>query len=290
MLVKLGCGQITWRGVPEDAVLDDIQRAGYQGAPMSPRNGRTAADIRDLYASHGLIPAPGYFGGNFWDADRREELLATARRLAEISQDLGLTEIYVADGGFNEPTRSGRTRRQAVTNVQPEDQLSDRDFRRLTDTLQSVGEILLEKGVRACFHNHAGTFVETEDELERLLDATDPEVVFLGPDTGHLAWAGIDVVGFANRHARRIKTMHLKDIDLAVRAAGVAAGWDYSTYENHAIWAEIGAGGVDFASLFGILDAADFAGWLIVETDVTQQASPLDSATISRAALEKFGI
>jgi len=290
MRVDVGCGQITWRGVPEEAALDDIARAGYEGAPMSPRNERTAADIRDLYANHGLVPAPGYFGGNFWDPDQRADLLSRAQHLAAISQELGLTEIYVADGGFNAPTRSGRTRRQAVTNVQPDDKLTDAEFRQLTDTLQAVGETLLEKGVRACFHNHAGTFVETEDEVERLLADTDPEVVFLGPDTGHLAWAGVDVIEFARRHASRIKTMHLKDIDLAVRAEGVVAGWDYSTYEQHAIWAEIGEGGVDFAALFEILDGADFAGWLIVETDVTQKASPLESATISRANLRKLGM
>ena len=29
MQVELGCGQITWRGVPEEDVLDDIAKAGY---------------------------------------------------------------------------------------------------------------------------------------------------------------------------------------------------------------------------------------------------------------------
>ncbi|HEX3815737.1 MAG TPA: sugar phosphate isomerase/epimerase [Mycobacteriales bacterium] len=289
MRVDLGCGQITWRGVPEESVLDDIHQAGYKGAPMSPRNERTAEDIRALYDAHGLIAAPGYLGGDFWIADRQADHLATARKFAELSHGLGLTEVYVAAGGFDAQTRSGRTRKQAVTNVTAEDKLTDAEFKQLTDTVQAVGEILLEKGVRACFHNHAGTFVETEDEVERLLAGTDPEVVFLGPDTGHLAWAGVDVIEFARRHASRIKTMHLKDIDLAVRAEGVAAGWDYSTFEQHAIWAEIGEGGVDFATLFEILDGAGFAGWLIVETDVTQKASPLESAKISRANLRKYG-
>ena len=84
--------------------------------------------------------------------------------------------------------------------------------------------------------------------------------------------------------------MHLKDIDLAVRAEGHSAGWDYKTFEEHAIWTEIGDGGVDFPALFGILDGAGFDGWLIVETDVTQQPTPRDSAVLSREALRKMGI
>lgn len=289
MRVQLGCGQITWRGVPEDQVLDDIHRAGYAGAPMNARGGRSAQDVRSLYDSHGLLPAPGYFGGDFWDPDKREEHLATARHYAAVSQELGVTELYVASSGFDAIGRGGRTRKQAVTNVRAEDQLSDKEFTQLTDTVQAVGEILLEKGVRACFHNHVGTFVETEEEIERLLSATDPEVVFLGPDTGHLAWAGVDVVEFTRRHAARIKTMHLKDIDLRVREEGHAAGWDYPTFEQHAIWTEIGDGGVDFATVFNLLDGADFGGWLIVETDVTQQPSPYESARISRENLRRFG-
>jgi inosose dehydratase len=289
MRVELGCGQITWRGVPEESVLDDIHHAGYKGAPMSARNDRTAEQIRDFYASHGLVAAPGYLGGDFWDASRHQDHLATARKFAELSQALGLTEVYVAAGGFDQATRAGRTRKQAVTNVRAEDKLTDQQFQQLTDTVKAIGETLLEKGVRACFHNHAGTFVETEDEIERLLDAVDPEILFLGPDTGHLAWAGVDVVEFTRRHADRIKTMHLKDIDLAVRERGVAAGWDYGTFEQNAIWAEIGEGGVDFGTVFELLDGAGFGGWLIVETDVTQKSSPAESARISRENLRKYG-
>lgn len=290
MNVQLGCGQITWRGVPEEEVLADIAHAGYAGAPCRAAEGGTAADVRDLYAKFGLVGAPGYLGGDFWNVDKRAEHVAAARRFAEVSHDLGLTEVYVASSGFDSPTRSGRTRREAVTNVRPDDQLSDQEFQQLADTVKAIGETLLEKGVRACFHNHVGTFVETEEEIERLLAAVDPEILFLGPDTGHLAWAGVDVLDFCRRHASRIKTMHLKDIDLAVQQEGHKAGWDYKTFEQHAIWTEIGDGGVDFPALFGILDGAGFDGWLIVETDVTQQPTPRDSAVISREALRKMGI
>lgn len=294
MNVKLGCGQITWRHpaaakASEDDVLADIAGAGYLGAPWNGPD-RGAAEIREVWQRHGLEPAPGYLWGNYWDPTQREQQLAAARQYAEVSQQLGLTEIYVAAGGFESQTRSGRTRREVVAHSGPEDSLSDEEFDHLAQTLQSVGEAMLDFGVRACYHNHGGTFVEREDEIERLLEATDPEVLFLGPDTGHLAWAGVDVVEFARRHAARIKTMHLKDVDPDVRARGAAEGWDYRTFEQNAIWTEVGTGGVDFAGLFEVLSGSGFDGWLIVETDVTQLASPAESAKISRANLAELGI
>ena len=38
------------------------------------------------------------------------------------------------------------------------------------------------------------------------------------------------------------------------------------------------------------LREANFSGWLITETDVTQKATPLESVTISRDYLRQFGI
>ncbi|SDS58548.1 sugar phosphate isomerase/epimerase family protein [Actinopolymorpha singaporensis] len=290
MKVDLGCGQITWRGVPEEKVLADIAEAGYAGAPWSARGGRTAKEIAEIWGGYGLAPAPGYFGGDFWEEDRHEEYVAQAREQARISSELGVGELYVSAGGFNATTRSGRTRRDVAAHAGPDDALSEKDFAQLVRTVDAIARATLEYGVRSCYHNHVGTFVETEDEIERLLAAVDPEVLFLGPDTGHLAWAGVDVVEFTRRHAERIRTAHLKDVDTAVRDRGREAGWDYSTFEKHAIWTEVGHGEVDFATMFSLLDQAGFDGWLIVETDVTQQETPLESARISRDNLRALGV
>jgi len=294
MNVKLGCGQITWHHhlapkVTEDEVLADIAGAGYAGAPFGGPK-RSAEETREIFDKHGLQPAPGYLWGDYWDLSKRDEQLATAREYARASQALGLTEIYVAAGGFNEPTRSGTTRSKVVAHSGPEDSLSEEQFAVFAETAQLVGEAMLEFGVKACYHNHGGTFIEREDEFEKLLAATDPSVLFIGADTGHLAWAGIDVVEFARRHGDRIKTMHLKDVDAAVQARGAAEGWDYATFEENAIWTEVGNGSVDFGGLFQVLDQHDFDGWLIVETDVTQLPSAAESAKVSRENLRKLGI
>ncbi len=46
---------------------------------------------------------------------------------------------------------------------------------------------------------------------------------------------------------------------------------------------------VDFPAIFRILEGTDYEGWVIVETDVTQKPSALESATISRAYLKTIG-
>lgn len=289
--VPIGCGQITWRGVDEKAVLADIAAAGYAGAPAGPSPERTAQETLALYKSYGLRPAPGYFAADFWKADEEAAILERARIFAATSAELGLTETYVATGGFERDVMaSGRTRSAASGHVIPADGLSDADFGQFAATLNHVGQIMLEEGVKSCFHNHVGSVIETVDEMDRLLAVTDPNLVFLGPDTGHLAWAGGDVVDFFRRYAGRIKTAHVKDINEAVRLEGVAKGWDYRAFSDHGIWAEVGHGVIDFPAVFEVLADAGFDGWIIVETDVTQLSSPLESAQVSRAYLRRLGL
>ena len=290
--VLIGCGQITWvqhtsEGAkwlaPEEQVLAEIAQAGYAGAPASPERDRSAQATAELYRRYGLRPAPGYVGTAFWNKERRDEILERVRQHAAFSRELGCTELYVAPGGFDYVTRGGQTRRETAGHVRPEDSLTDDEFKVFGETLNMVGQITLGQGVRSCFHNHVGTVIETRAEVDRLLALTDPSLVFLGPDTGHLAWAGADPVAFCRDYAERIKTMHLKDIDAGVRERGHAAGWDYGRFTDQGVFVELGEGCVDFPAILAILRDVNFAGWLIVETDVTQKPSALESALVSRA-------
>lgn len=296
--MKVGCGQITWNqfGAGEEQVLADIRDAGCEGAPWrAPRDARgtpaeVAKRVRERYAAYDLIPAPGYFSADYWKPGQAEQIVERCRRHAAVAAELGLTETFVATGGFGTVMGSGRTRQQAAAHVEAADQLPAREFARLAEVLTAGAEAMRREGVTACYHNHVGTVVETEDEIERLLALTDPEVVALGPDTGHLAWAGIDVVEFCRRHIQRIRCLHLKDIVAGVRQQGTAAGWDYGTFSRRGIFTELGDGCVDFAGLLQVLSEHGFDGWLIIETDVTQRPSALESTRISRANLRELGV
>lgn len=281
----LGCGQITWpRTTPEDQILAEIAQAGYAGAPGDIRTpGQTAQDILDRYARHNLRPAPGYLGGQFWDPSQADTLVQAAADKARLMRELGCTELYVSANLTPE-------RRLASGHVGPGDMLDAAGFAVFANTLNRVGEATLREGVRTCYHNHVGSFIETREEIDRLFALVDRSLVFQGPDTGHLAWGGADVTQFCRDYADSIKTIHIKDIDPRVRAAGVAAGWDYATFSANGIFTEIGNGLVDFPAIFAILAEANFSGWVITETDVTQQPTALASATISRTNLRRLGI
>jgi inosose dehydratase len=296
--ILVGCGQITWLRfgangaewmIPEEQVLEEIARAGYVGAPAGPGKLSPEETIAQ-YAALGMSPAPGYFSAEFWVAEKHDQIVSQARDFARFTQQLGLTEMYVATGGWQYQTKRGKTRNQLAGQITKDDGLSDAEMRQFAETLSAACAATLEEGVRSCFHNHVGTVIETRHEFERLLELADKEVLFLGPDTGHLAWAGDDAVAFCRDYADRIKTIHIKDINPEVATRGRSEEWDYSTFSRHGIWTELGEGAIDFRQIFADLRAAGFGGWAIVETDVTQKASPYESATISREYLRGIGL
>lgn len=203
--------------------------------------------------------------------------------MAVASRELGLTELYVASTFPAE-------RWALAARITRENATSTEELKELGDLLSELGRVTLNEGINLCFHNHVGSTVETRDEIDRLFAQVDRGVLFQGADIGHLAWAGDDTVQFTKDYADSIKTLHLKDINPRVRAEGIVQNWDYWTFNRSGIFAELGEGMVDFPSLFDVLKSAGFKGWIVVETDVTTKATPLDSATISRKYLRTIGV
>ena len=74
---------------------------------------------------------------------------------------------------------------------------------------QGVALASSKYGIKAVLHNHLGTRVESQDELERFLtNCPDAGMVF---DTGHLAGAGGNVIEITEKYSERIISLHVKD-------------------------------------------------------------------------------
>lgn len=153
-----------------------------------------------------------------------------------------------------------------------------------------------ETGLRTVFHHHCAGFVETPDEIEILLARTDPAVLGLVFDTGHLAFAaggqdGRAVLQAMDRFADRIGYMHFKDCDPAVAARSQAEGWDYFASVRHGVFCELGRGCVDFRAVVDWLRRREYRGWAVVEQDVLPgMGSPRESAQRNRDYLRSLGL
>jgi inosose dehydratase len=286
----IACAPTGWPSeVPPEQILTEITQAGYSAAAAMPREGHTALDTVRLYAQHWLFPAPGLYTDDFWRVERRTAILRETRLRARFVLDVGCNELFLSTGGYQHYVGlHGKSRSELVGRITHDDGLNSAEWRRFVDLLHQVGETAGRDGVRCCFRNQVGSVIETAEEIDKLLTRADPSLLYLGPDTGHLAWAGIDPVDFCRRHAERIQAIYLTDISPDVLRHGQSRGWDYDRFMRAGLFVTLGTGCVDFSGVLAALESAGFAGWVIVEPEPTPALSAPQSAAAAREYLDKI--
>lgn len=120
--------------------------------------------------------------------------------------------------------------------------------------------------------------------MRAVLDAIPASDLSFGPDTGHLAWAGMTPSMIMADYADRIAATHLKDVHLDQADEARAADADYmaATVRDFTVWTEPGRGDVDLLAALDTLPST-FPGWVIVEVDVPEASTNLESTQLSAA-------
>jgi inosose dehydratase len=149
------------------------------------------------------------------------------------------------------------------------------------------------EGVKVVFHNHVGTYVETEAETARLLEETNPDYVGWCFDCGHIAYGGGDVFRLLAKYGSRVRHAHLKDVNVEVLNEARARRWNLADALKAFIFSPLGEGNLDLRRVLEFLRDQGYNDWLVVEQDTT----PLDPTTVARrnrtfleALLDELGI
>ena len=126
--------------------------------------------------------------------------------------------------------------------------------------------VFAETGLRTVFHHHCAGYVETPDEIAKLLELTDPQTIGLVFDTGHYVFGSgqCDALQGLERFQERVWYVHLKDCDPAVAQQSRAEKWDYFQSLARGVFCELGKGCVDFPAVSAVAGQAQvrriFAG------------------------------
>ena len=135
----------------------------------------------------------------------------------------------------------------------------------LADTLNEIGRQTIDMGIRLAPHPHIWGPVEREHEVRGMLDLTDPDYVWLPPDTGHLCLGGMDPVQVMSDYLPRIAEVHLKDTYAKYRGNNATP-----TREQHtkaSVYHNMGGGGVDFVAVMKLLRDQHYKGWVVLDMD-----------------------
>lgn len=297
--MRIGNAPISW-GVceipgwgpqlPYERVLEEMAQAGYEGTELGPW-GYMPADpsvLAEALQASGLAMAASFVPVDLRQPGRLEQEREAVRSVASLLQALGARHILIADGG--DPMRMSIAGRVDKTRAQG---LSSEQWRYLAHSLEELARLCQEYGLELCVHSHGGSYIENPEEIDRLCDLTDPSLVKLCLDTGHIAFGGGDPLEVVQKYAERIGHVHLKDIRLDLLDRCFAEGKDYVAAAQGNVFVPLGEGDVDIPRIFDLLKTAGYTGWIIVEQDrvLQEEEDSLAAPLASRAYLrEKIGI
>ena len=98
-------------------------------------------------------------------------------------------------------------------------------------------------------HPHSGSYIEFEDEIERVLADTADDGLQLCIDTGHFIYAGVEPVQFLAGHRDRTPYLHFKDINPIVHQKVLSDGVGFFDAISLGVFCPVGQGMVDFGAL-----------------------------------------
>jgi inosose dehydratase len=256
---RLAAGPISW-GVCEvpgwglqlapDRVFAEMRQLGLTATELGPqgwlpldgRAARVILDRHELTLVGGFVPVIVHEPGVDLDAAQ-----SAATQLAEAGGEL-FVAAAVQDADWSPPRP-----------------LDADGWKRAGEHLRALADAVAAQGVELVLHPHAGTVLETADDVELALAHTDVPWCF---DTGHLLIGGVDPVRFATDHGDRIGHVHFKDVDARVAARFNAKELSLMQAVQHGLFRPLGDGDARIDEVVRALAASGYERWLVLEQDL----------------------
>ncbi|MBK5291218.1 MAG: TIM barrel protein [Acidobacteriia bacterium] len=265
--------------IPPGIFLDELSSAGYTGTELGPYGYlptdaallRLELSGRSLALISAFVPLP---------LKEPNADLAAVSRTGKLLAALGARHMVLADAMWPE--------REAIAGRVPDSgcRLHKEDWRVVADNIERAVASAAALDLRCVFHHHAGTYIETPDEIAQLLELT---ALGLCLDTGHFVYGGGDPVDAVRQYGPRVEYLHFKDVDAARLAGCRTQGLGFLDAVRAGVFCPLGKGCVRFPELLKELDKIGYRGWAVVEQDMDPSAAaaqpPLQSAIASRQFL-----
>lgn len=287
MSVRLGVNPIGWSNddlrhlggeTSLETCLTEARLAGFEGIELGHKFPRDAGALGPILTRHGLALVSGWYSANLLERDATAELDAMRPHM-DLLRASGCSVLILA-----ETTRAIHGDQAKPLSQRPV--ISNTEWEVFADRLTALADAARTEGLAIAYHHHMGTIVQTEEEIDRLMELTGPSLKLL-LDTGHAVFAGADPLALARRHRHRVAHVHCKDVRKAVMTTVRSDDRSFLDSVIAGVFTVPGDGMVDFASVLGALKG--YAGWLVVEAEQDPAvAHPLTYARLGHENLTGF--
>jgi sugar phosphate isomerase/epimerase len=249
--LRFAYSTINWGTTPDlDAVFSEIRDAGWRAVELFVHSQDWLGTRTHLLSSLGGLQVATNFG--VVEVPTNNDQLTKLKNQIDYSAEFGAEAIGLVGGA--------RLRWRSP---------SDDEYADLARFCEELAIHGADKGVAVAYHPHVACTIETEDEIDRLMDQT--KVLTLCLDASHIALVDEDPIAHIRKYRERTSYIHLKD-------------WARGKF------VEMGQGtlGIKFGAIFKELEENKFGGWVVVEQS-RSDVSPSASAQANAAFVKNLG-
>jgi inosose dehydratase len=270
-------------GITFGQAVSEMALAGFEGCSVGHKFPTDTAVLTAELDRRGLRVSEPWTSTYFTINEMHDQTVAAFHQSLAFIKAMRGTDLVVAELGQSSHQRP-------VALVPNRDVFDDEQWARLAAGLNELGAVARDEGMRLCYHHHMGTGVQTRADVDRLMELTDPGLVHLLLDTGHIHFAGDDPLALVEAHAERISHVHLKNIRQPKMDEALANGYSFEEAVRHGVFTVPGdpEGCLEFEPILRLLAERGYRGWLVVEAEQDPNvANPLDHATMARTYLRE---
>ena len=288
--IKLGIAPIAWTNddMPDlgsentfEQCVSEMALAGFEGCEVGNKYPKDTAVLKKALDMRGLQIANQWFS-SFVLTQPMEKVEKDFIAQCEFLKAMGTKRIGASEQSFSI---------QGQMNTPVFDAkyvMNDGEWDKFAKGMNRLGDIANSMGIKLVYHHHMGTVVQTAEEIDRMMDMTDPDKFALLYDTGHLAYCGQDYLAVLKKYAKRIAHVHLKDVRPEVVEKVKKEKLSFLQGVRAGAFTVPGDGCIDFAPVFDELDKSGYEGWMIVEAEQDPaKANPLEYALKARDYIRK---
>lgn len=250
-MLRFAYSTINWGTAPDlDTVFAEIREAGWEAVELFWHALDWLGTPKQLQAKLGGLQVATLFGA--------VELPVTVEQVTTLKNQID----YAAEVGAEAFGLIGGTRLRWRSP-------NEEEYAAVAACCEEIAVHGVARGVTVAYHPHVACTIETEAEIDRLMDQTQTLTLCL--DASHIALVGEDPVAHLRKYRARTGYIHVKD-------------WARGAF------VEMGQGtlGIDFAAILSELEAHAFGGWVVAEQSRSAD-SPAESARTNADFVRSLG-
>ncbi|MEL6571207.1 MAG: myo-inosose-2 dehydratase [Pseudomonadota bacterium] len=269
MSVRIGISLIAWQNddLPDltkdyttEGAMEDAGKIGYAGVERGRRMPADTEGLRAYLDKYGLALCGGWCSGNLMAASVEEEKEAIRQQVDQFAALNAPCIVYAEcsntiQGNMDQP-------------VSQRPKLSRDEVMGYAARLSELAKWSADQGTVLSYHHHMGAMVQDAEDIDWLMEGSDSALTLLY-DTGHLHFAGADLVAVLDKWGDRVHHVHFKDVRRQVL--------DWVHTEDKSFLDGVGAGVysvpgdpdgcIDFQAITDKLKTMNYSGWIVVEAE-----------------------